>query len=132
VADCVITDNPEDEIHGGLWYITPENEKALDRYEGVGSRFYIKRKIKLKVDGKPEDCLFYQMAMDRGIDPPNEYYLNTIIQGYKDFGLPLEALDFAVRQAVEDKKLTPVLRTRRVRRGGPWPKAVDLEENDNG
>jgi hypothetical protein len=31
-----------------------------------------------------------------------------IIQGYKDFGLPLDALDFAVRQAVEDKKLTPI------------------------
>ena len=115
--------------HGGLWWINREHERTLDTYEGVNSRFYIKRYVKLRFQGvkEPMHALYYQMSMRRGVMPPSEPYLRTIAQGYKDFGLPLEALEAALQEAWENKTVTPVLRVRHQRRGGKL--ARELEEH---
>lgn len=116
VADVV--HRPGATTHGGLWRITPRDEEALDRYEGVASGLYLKKHLLLKIKGRNERCLFYQMSESRGVMPPNEAYLNTIAEGYGDFGLPLEALDAALREAWDNKKLTERVVRRHVRRGG--------------
>jgi gamma-glutamylcyclotransferase (GGCT)/AIG2-like uncharacterized protein YtfP len=108
-ADCVVP--------GGLWRITRECEAALDRYEGVASRLYLKREIEVKVDGVYENVLFYQMRESVGIMPPGEAYLGTIVQGYKDFGLDLEILDAYLQESWGEKKITEVLARRRISRG---------------
>jgi hypothetical protein len=104
---------------GGLWRITPECETALDRYEGVASKLYLKRYIPIEVDGKRHECLFYQMSWTKGIQPPNEYYAETIIQGYKDFGLDPEYLFAAIDESWNNKQITDRLRRRYERKGRP-------------
>jgi hypothetical protein len=118
VADVVTRQGAR--VHGGLWWISKEHEATLDAYEGVHSKFYLKKYLRLKFKGIPEPipALYYTMNMRRGIDPPNEDYLATLIDGYRDFGLPLRALEQAVEAAWDNKLLTPVLRQRRKRRGG--------------
>lgn len=113
--------------YGGLWWINHRHEATLDTYEGVNSGFYLKRYAKLHFEGikEPVRTLYYQMSMRRGVMPPSEPYLNTIAQGYRDFGLPLEALEAALQEAWEDKKVTPVLRVRHARRGGKMARVLE-------
>lgn len=104
---------------GGLWWVSPECERSLDRYEGVawgrGAGLYEKRYVTLDLgDGRVEDVLFYKM-LRAGISPPSEAYLATIERGYEDFGLDKAWLDRAVADSWSRKELTPYLRDRRAR-----------------
>lgn len=106
-------------IPGGLWKISGECERTLDTYEGVRNKFYLKRYFTLEIDGVKSDCLFYQMRMSRGVMPPSEHYIETIAQGYRDFGLDLAYLDAALQESWADKKVTDTLRERHIRKGKP-------------
>lgn len=103
---------------GGLWRISAADERALDRYEGVDSGLYSKEYLIARVDGKARRVLYYQMRVG-GIMPPSEGYLDTIRQGYVDFGLDLDALNRAVMDSWERKDVTKHLAARHVRRGRP-------------
>src|SRR3990167_10714755 len=83
---------------GGLWYITAADERALDEYEGVANGLYDKCYMTLRIKDRTERCLYYLMNED-GIMPPSEHYLASIVQGYKDFGLPLASLNRAVERS---------------------------------
>ena len=77
VADIEIGE-PEDMIPGGIWEIGPEDEAALDRYEGVKHGLY----RKVIING----MLTYQMNHS-GYAYPSSDYFRTILEGYRDFGL---------------------------------------------
>ena len=69
-------------VHGGLWNITEDHEVALDMYEGYPTYYgkYYKA-----------DVMFYRMRdASEDLLPPSKWYLRTVIQGYKDFGLTQE------------------------------------------
>jgi hypothetical protein len=119
VADVEFNDY--DEVHGGLWWITEEDERALDRYEGVRGGFYEKRHLIIRFGRKPEKhrVLFYQMLRTNGVMPPEDEYIERIAQGYRDFHLPMEALDRALAAAWNDKSLDEWLRSRHKKRGSP-------------
>ncbi len=73
---------PGQSVTGGLWEISAEDEKSLDRYEGYPT-FY----------GKyyQDDIMFYRMrdtAMP--LELPGAEYLKTVLEGMNDFGLSLE------------------------------------------
>jgi hypothetical protein len=115
---------------GGLWEITRECEKALDRYEGVSTGLYQKVYLKARIrdTGQVKNILVYQMCCD-GIMPPDESYLNTIAQGYRDFGLDLAYLDRALQRSWSGKDKTPYLRKRRERRQeGPFATEINFQE----
>jgi len=67
-------------VHGGLWEITEDHEEALDNYEGYPDYYG-----KYYQDG----VMFYRMrdSYERDVEGPSKWYLKTIIQGYRDFGL---------------------------------------------
>lgn len=115
VADVVSF--PGGTVPGGLWKITHRCERALDQYEGVSSRFYKKRYIRVRVHGQVRSVLFYQMTMGRGVMPPTNAYLDTIARGYADFGLDTLPLDEAFARSWSEKELTPRLRRRRADKG---------------
>lgn len=115
-----------DKCPGGLWSITRQCEEELDYYEGVKSGLYRKVYIKLLLKGKVRRCLLYQMNED-GVAPPGEGYLNTIAQGYYDFGLDLSYLDEALMASWGEKNRTPEINRRIIRRKDR-PLARDLFE----
>lgn len=119
VADVVVREGLC--VPGGLWEVTERCERELDRYEGVSSGFYLKRYLTIKRKGKdkPEQVLFYQMKMSRGIMPPSQAYLDVISNGYKDFGIDTSYLDAALQESWGNKKVTPILRERHKRKGEP-------------
>lgn len=108
-------------VPGGLWKITSTDEAALDRYEGIGSGMYRKEYVPISgVEGETE--LMYYAMNSEGIFPPSQFYLDTLIQGYEDFGLPQKYLAKAVAESWKDKR--PSYRERqRYRRTGRPPLA---------
>lgn len=86
-----------------VWRITPDCERALDRYEGVRTGFYYRDlNIRLRWRGQPERALVYLMRSE-GIYPPSQHYVDTIRQGYKDFGLDETYLNEAIEHSYEHK-----------------------------
>ena len=77
VADIEIGE-PEDMLPVGIWEIGPEDEAALDRYEGVKHGLY----RKVIING----MMTYRMNHS-GYAYPSSDYFRTILEGYRAFGL---------------------------------------------
>ena len=75
----------------GIWRISDENEKALDRYEGF-PKFYRKEYFNIPFwmpgnKGENEHCLAYIMQDGHPLEVPSDYYFYTVLQGYRDFDI---------------------------------------------
>lgn len=90
----------------GLWEITPQDEKALDRYEGY-PRLYRKEYIEIELKGQKVKAMLYLMN-DGMPSMPTKWYLDAIAQGYEDIGLDTvhltRALEYTKEQMYEAKK----------------------------
>lgn len=106
-------------VAGGLWKVTPECIRALDRYEGVSSGLYSKKYLVIKIRGEIKAVLFYKMENERGIMPPWDAYFDVIAEGYRDFGLDERFLLDARARSWAEKRKTPHLNQRWERKGKP-------------
>ena len=98
VADIV--HNKDGQVALGLWKITQACEAQLDIYEGY-PRLYGKEFIGvkgLKDNFGTKDVMIYTMNSTE-IYPPSSSYLQSIVQGYKDFGLCTDNLYYAVKDS---------------------------------
>ncbi len=95
----------------GVWEITPADEEALDRYEGVKGGFYDKEELKMP---NGQVALIYMMPAS-GIFPPTQFYVDVIRRGYRDFDLDTRYLDAAVYHSFERKAPCPDTLARRER-----------------
>ena len=106
VADIVKDDGKNINTIGsvpiGLWKITKECEKSLDGFEGYP---YLYKKIKIDSDipGAKGKIMLYVMR-NKGVALPPAHYFNTIAQGYEDFGLDKDYLNWAVHEADQMQK----------------------------
>lgn len=83
-----------------IWKINAEDERALDRYEGVAGGYYTKEYLEVEVNGKMRKCLIYIMTPNPyGL--PTDRYLGTIARGYADFNLDIRVLNTAIRYAYD-------------------------------
>ena len=78
-----------------LWEITPEDEKALDIYEGYPS-FYGKETMELSLDEGTVPAMVYIMTPGHRLGYPSDMYYNTIHDGYKTAGFDTEVLEQAL------------------------------------
>ena len=86
-----IIEKPDGKVPIGIWEINPEDERRLDRYEGYPT-FYRKEYLEITIDGKKEKALIYIMNDVRDVAPPDGVYMNTCIEGYKDFEFDISFL----------------------------------------
>ena len=92
----------------GVFTVTPEDEKKLDRYEGF-PRFYYKKEMKIRVwdqvleKHRMVDAFVYIMHEDRPFGVPSDYYVDVCREGYAAFGFDqgklTEALRISAREA---------------------------------
>jgi len=106
VADVVTCEGSR--VPGGLWEIDERDERELDRYEGVSSGLYARWHVTKKIDGRKRRILFYKMN-EAGIMPPSARYLDTIMCGYRAFGLDMSYLETALAESHDDKTRTEYL-----------------------
>ncbi len=89
-----------EKVYGLLWKITPDCERALDRYEGY-PHLYGKEQITVRdKDGGSHKVMAYIMTHEYSRDPaePSESYFRGIVRGYQANGLPVRALFEAVQR----------------------------------
>ena len=83
------------QVYGLLWRITPDCERSLDIYEGY-PRLYEKESVAVRDSaGRQLTVMAYVMTDgDRWRSPalPSEYYYKGILDGYRQIGLPTQAL----------------------------------------
>lgn len=102
VADIVPMEGSD--VHGALWSITSNCEKALDRLEGY-PYLYIKKTVTVALPaGGTCKAMVYAMARHASperlmIAPPGRFYHQMLTEGYSHFGLPLSQIEDAVEAA---------------------------------
>lgn len=83
-----------------LWEITPQDEAALDRYEGW-PHLYRKETVTVNFKGKPVEAMVYIMNEGRPLGGPGFYYYNVILDGYLDAGFNPAILQRAARYSAK-------------------------------
>ena len=102
------TGNKRNRVPVAVWEITEQDERNLDRYEGVPS-YYIKEEWPVHMnDGSEIKGMIYLMHMVRYSPPVNSYY-NGIANAYRRLGLSSQ-IRTVLRPALE----------RSIARGHAW------------
>lgn len=83
-----------------IWEISEQNERALDRYEGVAGGYYTKEYVEIECNGEKVKALIYLMTPNP-FNHPSDFYLNVIVQGYRHFNLPAEYLNESVKYTLK-------------------------------
>ena len=81
----------------GIWQVTEQHEKALDRYEGFPV-FYYKKEITITEGRK---AFVYIMHEDRPFAIPSKFYVDVCRIGYQDFGFDETYLFKALKKSKE-------------------------------
>ena len=99
-AVATIEKAPGFKVPAMVWKITPEHEKALDRYEGFPG-FYGKEKFEVWLRGDRVKIMAYVMSPGHVLGAPDDSYLQGIREGYEMVGFDQSVLDEAVRYSTE-------------------------------
>ena len=88
----------------GIWSVNNTDEAALDRYEGFPT-FYYKTEMELPIKGirtgkiRNRTAFVYIMHEDRPFGIPSRYYVETCLEGYRNFGFDNDVLFEAVKNS---------------------------------
>lgn len=82
-----------------LWNIKPDDEKALDRYEGYPN-FYEKSRVNITIGDYKATAMVYIMTEGHNLGKPSDNYLKTIEEGYIDAGFDTKILHDAVEKTL--------------------------------
>jgi len=87
------------QVHGALYEITTEHLRALDRFESY-PRFYTRRRLEVITDeGQTVEAVVYLMNNRNQYASPHRGYLNIIIAGCRQWGLPQEYILYIITRA---------------------------------
>ncbi|HIJ95916.1 MAG TPA: gamma-glutamylcyclotransferase [Desulfuromonadales bacterium] len=88
-----------DMVLGTVFNLTEEDERSLDRYEGVDRGNYRKLILDVEMDSGTHKCLVYvDPVTTEGI--PKEEYVHRINKGIVDAELPPEYIERSIRKYV--------------------------------
>lgn len=80
-------------VRGVLWRLSGDDERALDRYEGVAQGLYTRMRLSVtRVDNSRVEALVY-VATSREPGTPKKGYLEQIVASAIARGLPREYID---------------------------------------
>lgn len=74
-----------------VWQIQPQDEAALDRYEGW-PHLYRKETLRIRLNGETVEAMIYIMNEIRPYGLPSPYYFSTIRDGYVSAGFDIGIL----------------------------------------
>lgn len=101
LAYANVVPSPGDEVHGVLWLIDKKTLKRLDRIEGYPT-MYGRKSVPVYTDGAKFSAEIYIMTPETRDylqdERPDREYVRSILDGYKQGGVPLSQ----IRQAVND------------------------------
>lgn len=84
-----------------IWELSEQDERHMDIDQGTGKGLLTKELVDIEVNGKTLQALIY--VMDPGpYGVPTDRYLRAMVEGYRDFELPVKALNDAISHAYEN------------------------------
>lgn len=89
-----------------LWSVKPQDEKALDRYEGY-PMFYEKENMTLSLNGKEVNAFVYVMTEGHQLGMPSQNYVDVIAEGYQSAGFDLNILQDAITETAQRMAAEP-------------------------
>jgi len=87
---------PGNEVVGVLWNITDECLEALDMLEGYPT-FYTSSELLVEWDGTTVYAETYHMNPGNVDRAPSQSYLNMVLEGYKQNGVPTDQIYNSLR-----------------------------------
>ena len=87
-----------------VWEVQPDDERALDRYEGFPT-FYYKKELPITYKGiktgeeRTRDAFVYIMHEERSLGIPSRPYVETCRDGYERFGFDTAYLFEALKKS---------------------------------
>jgi Gamma-glutamyl cyclotransferase, AIG2-like len=94
---CDIVKDPSTNCYGAIWGLEISDIEKLDRYEGLGNH-YRHEIVDVIYNDERYKCLTYVMLPHKGeYDPADHDYINIVIKGYKDVGIPLAQLQNSLK-----------------------------------
>ena len=76
------------QVQGRLWWLDPQDEESLDRYEGVQRGFYRKVLFNVELDTDRAARALVYVASDQKAGAPREGYLELVIAAARAMPLP--------------------------------------------
>jgi gamma-glutamylcyclotransferase (GGCT)/AIG2-like uncharacterized protein YtfP len=92
-----------EEVVGAVYEISVKCLKALDRWEGWPTVYEHKRVTVFTESGDPLEAITYVRVMQSDERRPSREYLDTIREGYKDWGI---VSDSRSRKRLQRRQLT--------------------------
>jgi len=86
-------------VDGVLWDITEDCLKALDNLEGY-PHYYGRKWATVEFDQGEYPALVYYMQPGNRNRPPSDGYFNCVLEGYTEFGVPVDQLYKNVTQSI--------------------------------
>lgn len=80
-------------VHGVLYRVSEQQLKALDRYEGVPEHYRRSQATVMDADGNKINAQLYLARKVRKGLKPDRYYLQRIITGAEEHGLPADYIE---------------------------------------
>ena len=102
-AYLTIEPHPLGRVPVAVWKVTAADEKALDHYEGFPT-FYYKKDFTLDIkdiNGRKRTLTGFAYIMDESRPKGRPYmgYVNTCLQGYKDFDFNPNFIKYAIERS---------------------------------
>ena len=88
IAD--VAPHPQRHVHGVVYAITQEDLAVLDGHEVSYRREVLA--VELVPEGRPVDAVLYRVMEPLGHFPPGRAYLETMLRGARDAGLPAQTI----------------------------------------
>lgn len=79
-----------------LWVVSEKDLEGLDRFEGYPFH-YTRNKIAVEFRGEMVMAWCYFMN-DQGNNPPSQFYIDMIKEGYKEFNLDTDQIDSGLKK----------------------------------
>ena len=89
-------------VDGLLWKVSAQDEQALNHYEGF-PHFYARRTVDVQGKGVGHQAMVYVMNAPYKDEPerPSRYYWNTVLEGCRQNGIPMQPMLEAWREAAQ-------------------------------
>lgn len=88
-ADVVACENSS--VQGVLWYIDQHHLNSLDRLEGY-PWYYDRAKLTVNHGGQQIQAHCYRMQAGNPDAPPAQAYLDCVLRGYAEHGVPTDQI----------------------------------------
>ena len=79
--------HPSSTVHGLLWDLALSDVRALDKYEGLGERLYVKTTQPVIAGAGPKRALIY-LGSNSGPGRADADYISSVLSAARAVGLP--------------------------------------------